>query len=135
VQPATLLAGAVVGLAAIYLLVFGMFAVAAPSRITVYLHGFASSAGLHATELIVRLVVGIAFVGYASQMQFDALFRAFGWILVITTIGLAALPWRWHERFARAAVPAAIRYHPLIGIAAIAAGAFVIWALAGAVFR
>jgi membrane protein implicated in regulation of membrane protease activity len=58
VQPATLLAGAVVVLTAMYLLVFGVCAIAAPSRAAGYLHGFACSAGLHVMEMIVRLVVG-----------------------------------------------------------------------------
>jgi uncharacterized protein YjeT (DUF2065 family) len=127
---ATVLAGSVVLLFAIYLLWFGALAVAAPSRASRYLQGFASSMRLHVLELLVRLVVGVAFVGYASHMQFGGAFHAFGVVLVFTTLGLALLPWRWHQRIAQTSVPAAVRYLPMIGIVSIAAGTGVFWAVA-----
>jgi uncharacterized protein YjeT (DUF2065 family) len=73
---------------------------------------------------------GAAFVGYASRMQFGGVFHAFGSIVVVTTLGLAVIPWRWHQRLARTSVPAVEGHLRLIGIASIAAGAFVAWAIA-----
>ncbi|MDQ3605100.1 MAG: hypothetical protein M3418_02765, partial [Gemmatimonadota bacterium] len=122
---ATFLAGAMVVLAALYLLGFGVLAVAAPARASEYLHGFAGSFRLHVLELIARLIVGAAFVGYASHMPLGGVFYTFGLVLVITTLGLAVLPWRWHQRFAQTSVPAAVHWLPFLGIASIAAGAFV----------
>lgn len=126
----TFLAGAGVMLAAFYLVGFGAIALLVPSRASRYLHGFASSARVHLLELIARLTVGAAFMVYAPDMHFAVAFHIFGWILIITTLGLAVLPWRWHQRFARATVPAVRPYLPVVGIASVAAGAFVCWAVA-----
>lgn len=127
---ATLLAGMVVLVAGVYLLGLGAAAIVVPARATGYLQAFASSLRVHVIELVARFVVGAALVGYASHMRFGAAFHTFGWVLVITTLGLAVLPWRWHQRFARASVPAALRYPRVIGSASVAAGAFVVWAVA-----
>lgn len=117
-------------LAAAYLLAFGVLAALAPSRTSAYLRGFASSLRLHVLELLARMVVGAAFVAHAPHMHFGAAFRAFGWIVVVTTVVLAVLPWRWHQRFAGATVPAAARWLPLIAVSSIAAAALVFWAAA-----
>jgi uncharacterized protein YjeT (DUF2065 family) len=130
VQLLTLLAGAVVVLSALYLLGFGAIAVAGPARAFGYLQHFASSLRLHVLELLVRIAVGAAFVGYASQMHFGSIFYTFGGILVLTTLALAVIPWRWHQQIAQTSVPAVEPYVRLIGIASFAAGAFVLWALA-----
>jgi uncharacterized protein YjeT (DUF2065 family) len=126
----TFLAGAGVMLAAVYLLGFGVLALAVPEKISGYLHGFASSVRAHVLELVVRLAAGTAFFEYASHMQFTGAFHLVGLTLIVTSLGLAVLPWRWHQRFAQAGVPAARPYLPLMGIVAIAAGAFVVWAVA-----
>jgi uncharacterized protein YjeT (DUF2065 family) len=125
-----ILAGAVVVLAAFYLLGFGALAVVVPARASVYLHGFARSAGVHVLELVARVGVGAAFLRYSSHMEFSGVFQFFGLILIITTLVLAVLPWRWHQRFAQTSVPAARPYLREIGIMSIAAGVFVFWAAA-----
>jgi uncharacterized protein YjeT (DUF2065 family) len=135
VQFITLLAGVVVVLAGLYFVGFGVLAVVVPSATAGYLRGFAGSVRLHVLELVTRFVVGAAFVEYASEMLFGGTFHMFGWVLVITTVALAILPWRWHQRFAQTAVPAALRYLPIIGIAAVLAGGIVVWAVAAAVVR
>ena len=91
-QLLTLHAGAVVALSALYLLGFGAIAVAGPARAFGYLQHFASTLRLHVLELLVRIAVGAAFVGYASQMHFGSLFYTFGGILVVTTLALAVIP-------------------------------------------
>jgi uncharacterized protein YjeT (DUF2065 family) len=133
VQLLTLLAGAVVALSAFYLLGFGAVAVAGPTRALRFLKHFASTLRLHVLELLVRMVVGAAFVGYAPHMPFGSAFYTLGAVLVVTTLALAVLPWRWHQRIAQASVPAVEPYLRLVGIASLAAGAFVLWALAAGV--
>lgn len=131
----TLIAGAVVLLSAAYLLGFGTIAVVDPARAGSYLTRFAGSVRLHVLELLVRFAVGLAFVGYASHMQFGRAFEAFGAVLLVTTLALALLPWRWHRRFAETSVPAALPYLPLIGVVSIIAGAGVVWAVASILVR
>ena len=127
----TLLAGAVVSLAGAYLLGLGVLAVAAPSRASRFLGGFAGSLRLHLLELLARLLVGVAFAGYASHTRLGGVFHAFGWILVVTTLGLAVMPWRWHRRIAETSVPAVVRFLPWMGGASVIAGALVLWAVVG----
>jgi uncharacterized protein YjeT (DUF2065 family) len=125
----TRFAGAVVVLSAAYLVGFGVLAIARRSSAIRYLRRFASTFRLHILELCVRCAIGAAFIGYASRMQLPGVFRAFGIVLVATTLGLALIPWRWHQRIAQATVPRVERYLPLLGIAAVAAGVFVLWAV------
>jgi uncharacterized protein YjeT (DUF2065 family) len=126
----TFLAGTVVVLAASYLLGFGALAVVVPAQASGYLDGFAGSMRIHVLELTARAAVGVAFLGYASHMQFAQAFHFCGLILVITTFALAVIPWRWHRRIARTAVPAARPYLAGIGVVSMVAGAFVFWAVA-----
>jgi hypothetical protein len=125
----TLVAGTIVVLSGAYLLGFGVLAIAGPAQALRYLRRFASTFPLHVLELSVRMVVGAAFIRYASQMQLPGVFHTFGIVLATTTLGLALVPWRWHQRLAHKTVPAVERYIPLMGAASIAAGAFVIWAV------
>lgn len=126
------LAGAVVVVAAFYLLGFGILALMAPSQASRYLLGFAGSLRLHVLELLARLTVGVAFVGYAAHVHFAGTFHTIGVVLVATTLGLALVPWRWHQRIARSSVPAALPYLPFMGVVSMAAGAFVCWTVASA---
>jgi uncharacterized protein YjeT (DUF2065 family) len=93
-------------------------------------HHLPGSMRAHVLELVICLAAGAAFLGYASRMQFTGAFHLLGLVLIMTTLGLAVLPWRWHRRFAQLSVPVANPYLPLIGIVSIAAGAFVFWAVA-----
>jgi hypothetical protein len=110
-----------VGLAAVSLL--------APARAARFLLGFAGSALAHYLELLIRLLVGGAFVLHAPRMPFTSFFVLFGWVLIVTTVGLIAVPWRWHRRFARWSVPYALRSLKLVAIASLAFGLFVLAAV------
>jgi len=112
-----------VGLAAVSLL--------APARAGEFLMGFAGSAFAHYLELLIRFVVGGAFVLHAPRMLFTSVFVLFGWVLIITTAGLLAVPWRWHRRFAQWSVPYALRSLKLVAIASLAFGIFVLAAVLG----
>jgi len=121
-----LLASILVLLAGLYLIVLAVVLLLSPARATRFLGGFASSAFTHYLELVLRLIVGGAFLLYAPQMLFPSFFVIVGWVLVITTVGLFVFPWRWHQGFARRAVPYAIRNLWLIGVASFAFGVFVL---------
>jgi uncharacterized protein YjeT (DUF2065 family) len=56
-------------------------------------------------------------------------FSVFGWVLLATTTGLLLIPWHWHHRFARRAVPWVLRFLPLLGVASVALGVLVLWAV------
>lgn len=96
-----LLASILVLLTGLYLIGFAVGLLLSPARATRFLGAFASSAFTHYLELALRLIAGGAILLYARQMLFSDFFVIFGWILVVTTVGLFAVPWQWHQRFAK----------------------------------
>jgi hypothetical protein len=119
----------IVSLAALFLLALASSALFAPSRATAFLMSFATTPGKHYLELAVRILVGVAFVVSAPRMAFESAFSVFGWLLVGTSLALGVLPWHLHRRFASQAVPRALRYMPVLGIASLVFGAVIIGAV------
>lgn len=124
-----LFASILVLLTGLYLVGLAAVSLLAPGRASHFLLGLAGSAPAHYLELLLRFVAGGAIVLYAPHMLFSDFFVLFGWTIVITTIALLAVPWQWHQRFARQAVPHAVRNLGLVGIASLAFGGFVLVAV------
>src|SRR5688500_18569461 len=120
---------AIVTLVGAYFVVLGVTLLLAPQRATRFLVGFASSAPKHYLELALRLVVGGSLLLQSPHLIYSGLFTSFGWTLVLTTAFLAVIPWKWHQRFARKAVPAALRYLSVIGVVSLVIGLAVIASL------
>lgn len=127
--PMRLLAALPVYAAGLYLVGLGFVSMVSPNRAKRFLAAFASSARAHFTELMVRIVVGAALVLSSPLMRFSGIFLVFGWVLIGTTIALAAVPWRLHHRIATWSVPMATRHMPLFAVGALAAGAFLLVSL------
>jgi hypothetical protein len=123
------LCAGVVAAAGLFLLGLGVAAIALPASARRFLLGFAGSPRLHALELALRSVVGIALWQRAPAMQFAAAFTFFAGVLLLTTLLLALVPWRWHRQFTETAVPQALRWLPLLGLASILFGGTVLYAL------
>ena len=124
-----LLASILVLLTGLYLIGLAVVLLLSPARATRFLGGFASSAFAHYLELVLRLTVGVAILLYAPQMLFSKFFVICGWILVVTTVGLFAVPWQWHQRFAQWGVPYATRNLWVVASASFVFGGFVIAAV------
>jgi hypothetical protein len=124
-------AKAIVAVVAIYFLALGAIALVRPANARGFLLGFADSAIKHYAELIARLLVGGALLLVARDSAHSAALSAFGWVLIGTTALMAIVPWRLHDRFARSAVPSALRFLPLIGITSLFAGALLLWVIIG----
>lgn len=116
------LALVVVVVAALYFCALGVASLLMPDRARSFLLGFAGSPRVHYAELFIRLVVGAAFVVHAPRMFAAGAFSFSGWVVLATTACLLLLPWRWHHRFARHAVPRANRYITLIGLSSLVLG-------------
>ena len=101
----TLVALTVVVLAAAFLLCLAAAAVFLPKHAAHFLNGFASSARAHYSEIGLRLIVGAALIVAAPNMLFAKQFMLFGWLIVVTSLVLLCLPWRWHQRFAQYVLP------------------------------
>lgn len=120
---------AVVVTAALYLLALGGGALLRPETAKRFLGGFATTARIHFTELALRIVAGVAFVFSAPRMAFDQAIAVFGWMLVATSLALAIVPWRLHQRFAAWVIPQVTRQMPLIGVVSIVGGAILLVAV------
>lgn len=105
-----------VGLAGLYLVALGLAAFMVPDRAARFLLAFASSGTAHYVELLIRLGVGVALVVRAPAMLFPQAFEVFGWVILVTTAGLFAVPWRWHHRFALRVVPPMVPHLKLLGV-------------------
>lgn len=120
---------AVVVLAGLYFISLAVVSLITPARAELFLLGFASSALKHYVELVLRLVVGAAFVIHAPRMQFSGAFAVFGWVLLATTVCLILVPWRLHHRFSQQAVLRATRHTEMIGLASLVFGALILAAV------
>jgi hypothetical protein len=120
---------ATVLLAGLYFVALAAVAILLPSRAAVFLGGFAQTAPRHYLELLLRVIVGAAFVVQAPRMPFATVFAVFGWMLLLTTAGLAMLPWRWHRLFAEGAIPRMTRLLPIVGGVSLLLGLAILWAL------
>lgn len=116
-------------LAAAYLLVLGVAAITQPDRARRFLGSFASSARIHFVELTLRFVCGVALLITAPSVRAGQAFRIVGWILIGSTVVLAVVPWRFHQRFASSAVPIAGRYMLFVGAGAIVGGLILLGSL------
>jgi uncharacterized membrane protein len=118
-----MLASAVIIAVAFYLIGLSVVSLLVPGRAIAFLNGFAQSAYVHYLELVLRLAGGAGLVVAAPRMLFSTFFALAGWVVIVTTVGLAFVPWQWHRRFAAWSVPHAVRRIRFIGLASLAMGA------------
>jgi hypothetical protein len=104
-----------------------------PSLAERFLRSFASSAPAHYTEQGLRVFVGAAIVNFASSMWYPELFRLFGWLIVVTAVGLLLIPWQWHHKLGTWVMPLVIRHMRLFALGACALGAFILYGVSRAV--
>jgi hypothetical protein len=98
-----------------------------PPRAERVLRLFASSARAHYTEQALRMLVGISMVNLASDMRSPDLFQMFGWLMIVTTIGLLLVPWRWHRAFAARVMPQVYARMRLFAVGAFGLGVFILY--------
>ncbi len=118
----TTVAFGVVALLGLFFVALAGAALLRPAVASSFLLGFAATARTHYLELGIRLVAGAALVIAAGSMPFPMPILVFGWVLILTALVLATMPWRWHQSFAKRSVPKALGYLPFIGICSLAAG-------------
>lgn len=117
----------ILGAVSIFLVLLGMMALGRPFQARRFLLGFAATARKHYAELAMRLVAGGATLVVAPHALHSVALAAFGWLLVLTTVAMAVVPWHVHRRFAEAVVPRALRFLPIIGIASLILGVLLLW--------
>lgn len=121
----------VILVAALFLIGFAFIAVIKPASAKHFLRQFASSAQAHYSEQLIRIVFGLSLILYAQQMQFMHFHLALGWLLVITSLGLLGVPWRWHKKFADKVIPWVIRLLPVYAIGCLVLGGVLVYGILG----
>lgn len=121
---ALLLAAFALGLIGFAVLAFGR-----PEQARRFLGSFAQSFRAHVAEQTLRLVAGAALLVRAPLLWQGPAFRVLGWVLVLTSVGLLLLPWRWHRAFAERVVPPVARHVRLYGLLVLGAGLLLLYAL------
>lgn len=127
------LSGSVVALFGLVLVGFAGLAFVRPGRADSFVQLFASTRRAHVTEQVVRLVFGAGLIHFSPMAFYPAGLRVLGWALVITSLLLLVLPWRWHFRFGRWAVPLVRRHLRLYAICALLLGLALLGAVVEAV--
>ena len=79
----------------------------------------------------IRLLVGWSLVIHAPRMLFPDAFAIFGWVLVVTSVALLLIPWRWHHWFAQKAVRPLTRHVWLFGMLSLPLGSAMLFAVFG----
>jgi hypothetical protein len=133
VEIVTLLSGIVVVGFCLFLIGLAVVIATTPSFAERFLRSFASSAPAHYTEQGLRVLVGAAIVNFASSMWYPELFRLFGWLIVVTAVGLLLIPWQWHHKLGTWVMPLVIRHMRLFALGASALGAFILYGVSRAV--
>ncbi len=127
--PINYLAIAVILLTAVYFIVLGLVAISKPAIAARFLLGFAENPAVHYVELFLRLTVGLAFVHHSTNMLFPTMLGIFGWVLILSTIALLIVPWRWHRNFAKKLVPYANQHLTIIGVISLCFGITLLWSM------
>lgn len=116
------------------LVVFGFFLIgctvvmfAKPAVAERFLLSLASSARIHYTEQVVRLLVGVSLLIRSAAMWQPKVFWFVGWAIVLSSSVLILTPWQWHHRFAEKVGPVVIRHMKLYAVGLLAFGALLIY--------
>jgi len=123
----TLLAGIVVVACGLCLIGFTCIIFVRPTPAKRFLMSFASSARAHYIELACRLLLGTSLVVLSPAMWQTNMFRAIGWVIVISSLALLLMPWRWHHRFGKRVLPAVVRHMTLYGVGVFAFGCLLLY--------
>lgn len=128
----SLLAGIVVVAFGLFLIGLSGIVFARPALAERFFLSFATSARAHYIEQVVRLLAGASLVVRSPAMWQTSMFRIIGWAIVISSVGLLLIPWRWHHRFGQWVLPTLIRHMTLYAVGLFAFGVFLIYGVLSA---
>ena len=123
----TLLASIVVVACGLALIAFTGVAFAKPALAERFLMSFASSARTHYVEMAFRLLIGTSIVVLSPAMWPTSIFRLIGWAIVISSVALLLMPWRWHHRFGQKVLPTLIRRMRVYAVGVFAFGCLLLY--------
>jgi hypothetical protein len=127
------LAAGIVIAAGFFLVALAIIALTRPALARRFLLGFARTAASHYIEMAGRILVGVALVVASPRMLFSPLFFWFGVALVVSSMVLLCLPWKWHRSMAERVLPRFVGLLGVVGpVAFLIGGLLVVATVAGA---
>ena len=123
----SVLAGIVVVACGLFLIGLTGIVFAKPALAEGFLMSFASSARAHYVEQAFRLLVGASLVVLAPAMWQTNMFSLIGWAIVVSSLGLILIPWRWHHRFGERVLPMLVRHMRLYAVGLFAFGSLLLY--------
>lgn len=122
-----ILSGSVIVIFGLYLISLLIITILDKTVAVSYFSSFASSARAHYFEQIMRLIVGISMLSFSRSMLYAQFFEIFAWIIIISTIVLTLIPWTWHNKLGKWAIPLTIRNLKFYGVSASIFGVFILY--------
>jgi hypothetical protein len=123
----TLLAGIVVVSCGLFLIGFTGVVFTKPALAERFLMSFASSARAHYAEQAFRLLIGTSLVVLSPAMWQTNMFRLIGWAIVVSSMTLLLIPWRWHHRFGKWVLPTVVQHMKLYAVGVFAFGCLLLY--------
>ena len=124
-----LLAGSITTIFGLYLISLLIITITNKEKAVNYFSSFASSAKAHFLEQSLRLIVAISILIFSKSMLYSLGFEIFGWIIIISTIILILMPWTWHNKFGKWAIPFTIRNLYFYAVSASIFGIFILYCI------
>ncbi|MBD3653547.1 hypothetical protein [Kangiella sp.] len=116
---------------ALFLIGFAFIAFIKPAPAKHLLRQFASSSQAHYSEQLIRITFGLSLILYSPQMFYSEVFFYFGWLLVVTSMGLLCTPWWWHKKVADKVIPWVIRLLRVYAIGCLMLGSILVYGVLG----
>ena len=127
--PINLLASLVLFASGILLIGFAATVYVRPALAERFLMSFASSARAHYLEQTFRLMMGASIVVLSPTMWQTTAFSVLGWSIVVSSVALMLIPWKWHHRLGEHILPKLARHMKLFATAVFAFGVLLLFAL------
>lgn len=112
--------------AAVYLIGLSAVIVLAQDRASAFLSGHASTILLNTLEGVLRLIAGVALIGFTAQAGLPAILSLAGLFLAISAVAMVLLP-SLHRRYAAWAVPFTLKILPVYAAGALSLGLALGW--------
>jgi uncharacterized protein YjeT (DUF2065 family) len=100
-----------------------------PRSLTDYLLRHAGDSWMHVLAALVRILMGAALLVYSPLSRFPLTFQILGWIAIIAGVFLALLPPSRFKQLVTWAFDRFGGYARIAGLAAVAFGAFLVYAV------
>lgn len=119
----------VVTASGLFFIGLGGVMLAKPAMTERFITSFASSRMAHFTEMFFRLLFGVSLALLSMSMWKPKLFLILAWAIIVSSVMLLALPWKFHQRFGSRVLPLLVRYMRLYAVGVLAFGALIVYGI------